>query len=95
MTSGDVGISIVVNAGGYVLTGATCTLLAAPGPPAAASQVQTFGPMTVSEDGLSATYVTTGRDFASGGMWSVHLQGVNGAVDFTSPAGQLFVSPRL
>lgn len=92
MTAGDVGVQIVCNAGGYNLTGATCTLLAAPGPPERPGTAETFGPMTVSGDGSTATYTTTGTDFVSGGNWNLQLRVVVGNNTFTSPAGTLFVN---
>ena len=103
MTAGDKGVQIIVNAGGYDLTGSTCALLVAPNPAGAAfptvpppGVAVTLTPMTVAPNGLTATYTTTGTDFPSGGEWSAQLEvTTSGGESFTSPPGSFYIYPRL
>jgi len=96
MTAGDAGVQIVVNAGGYNLTGSTCRLFIAPGYSDSATAAVPVSPMTVSSDGSTATYTTTGTDFTVGGEWSLQLEVRNGqAKPYTSAAGTIFVYPHL
>lgn len=94
-TAGDIGVDIDVSPGPGLpnLTGATCVLLASPhdGP------VRTLGTMTVSEDGTTARYVTTGRDFTVGGEWMLQLQvkPSGGSNKFTSPQTRVIVNQLL
>lgn len=96
MTAGDKGVQIVCNAGGYSMMGATASLLAAPGKPGKTGQPLTLGPLAVSQDGLSATYVTTGTDFLQGGPWQLQLvvQPLGGQA-YTSPRVELWLNPLL
>lgn len=90
MTAGDKGVAIVINAGGFVLTGSTCSLIAAPGnltrpnPYPPASAIELTG-VNVQPSGLSAVYLTTGQDFLTGGPWTFWLKVV-------TTGGQTFMS---
>lgn len=95
LVAGDVGKPITINAGGYSLANATCTLWISPGDLGRSPAVQ-LSPLTVSEDGLSATYITTGTDFPSGGRWNVQLEVINPPADpWKSPPGWFYVAPSL
>lgn len=90
MTAGDVGVALVIDAGGFNLTGSTCTLIAAPGnqlrpnpyPPASAI---TLGPCVNQPTGLTTVYTSTGKDFLTGGPWTFWLKVV-------TAGGQTFIS---
>lgn len=97
MTAGDKGAYIVVDAGGYNMTGCTAQLLAGPG--LITNQLGpsiTLSPMTIAGNGLTATYETTGTDFLQGGPWWFQLEvtTADGRV-FASPLGQEYINPRL
>lgn len=89
-TVGTKGFNIVCNAGGFYLVGCTCTLLASPGNQTAPEANQTLGegltPLTITSDGLSAVYTTTGLEFESAGYWTLWLKAV-------TPSGQVLPSP--
>jgi hypothetical protein len=95
---GDVGKPLVINAGGYNMTGGTVTLIISR-PFGAAPKRLT--PCVVSVDGLSVTYTTTGPDgsppdFTSSGEWNVQLEVVKSPADpWLSPPGTIFVFPHL
>lgn len=97
LTAGDVGITIVIDAGGYDLTGATCTLLAAPGStPSCLGAAERLTPLTITDDGFYATYMTTGADFTTGGPWQLQLEVATSSGDvFTSPPAAFYVNPLL
>lgn len=95
MTAGDKGVTLECSAGGYVMTGATCTLIAAPKSPQKGGTLR-LSPLTVSDDGLTADYITTGTDFTTGGEWELQLEVVpSGSELFTSPQEPFFVYPHL
>lgn len=95
MTAGDTGVELAVSAGGYDLTGATCTLLAAPQSPQVGTGIR-LTPCVVSDDGLSATYTTTGSDFTISGDWVVALEAVPAAGGlFTGDPDNFYVFPRI
>lgn len=96
MTAGDIGVVLQCNAGGYVLTGATCTLIAAPKSPQKGGTIR-LTPLVVSDDGLSADYTTTGDDFTAGGEWSFQLEAIpsGGGDKFTSPEVPFWIFPHL
>ena len=94
LTAGNIGEPVVVESGGYFMQGGTAALLVAPahhlGPPLKLT------PMTISEDGLSATYVTTGKDFTEGGPWKFQLELLTAqSQTLTSPEGDVFIFHRL
>jgi hypothetical protein len=97
MTSGDVGPILLIDAGGYSLTGSTCTLLAAPGRwKKLLGRGTTFSPVVVSEDGLSGAYTQNGNDFTTSGLWTVELQvQTQDGQTITSPPGYLYIFPRI
>lgn len=88
-SAGAKGVAIVIEAGGFVLTGSTCILLAAPGnqtaPESNLTQAEEFTPLTVTADGFSAVYTTSGSDFLAAGIWTLWLQ-------VTTPSGQIITS---
>lgn len=96
LTAGDVGIAIVIDAGGYDLGGSTCTLIACPG-----SDPNTVGsglrltPVVVVDGGFYAVYTTTGADFTVPGPWLVQLESQLGPVTATSAPATIFVNPKL
>lgn len=94
MTAGDIGVQIVISAGGFNMTGATLSLLAAPGKTMPTSPITLTG-LTIAPDGLTATYTTSGTDFTTGGSWQLQLRVVDGTALFTSQIGTIFVSPLL
>lgn len=97
MTVGDKGVVIVVDAGGYDMTGATATLLAAPGenPDAIGTGIR-LAPMTIAPDGLTASYPTTGVDLQESGPWQIQLEVQTAAGQvFTSAPGSIYVNPLL
>lgn len=98
MVAGDKDVAFIINAGGFNMNGYTATLLAAPGRLTPGNGLS-LTPLAISEDGLTATYVTTGTDFTQSGPWQVQLQvaiGTDPTVQlYTSPPGQLYISPRL
>ena len=95
MTTGDRGVTLIINAGGYDMTENTVNLLAAPGRLILGNGV-TLGPLTVAANGLTATYETTGTDFIQGGPWELQLvvEPPDGNL-FTSAPGSIYVFPRL
>lgn len=98
MTAGDEGVAIVVDLGDYDATGNTCAMYAAPGRPGEIiGATETLTPVTISDDGHFATYVTTGvDDFQSGGYWTVQVDAVPSVgLKFTTPQGSFFVNPHL
>lgn len=95
MTLGDKGLAIIINAGGFNMTGATAKLLAAPGSnPNVIGNGLVLTPLSISVDGLTATYMTTGTDFAESGPWQVQLQITLGGTVLTSAPAEIFVNPR-
>lgn len=97
MTQGDKGVVIVIDAGGFDMTGSTATLLAAPGdnPNAIGAGIR-LTPLTIASDGLTAAYTTTGTDLQESGPWQVQLEVATGAGQvFTSAPGSIFVNPLL
>lgn len=97
MTVGDKGVAIVVDAGGFNMSGATATLLAAPGTnPATVGTALRLTPVVIASDGLTATYTTTGADFLEGGPWQLQLEVATVAgQDLASRPGQIYVYPLL
>jgi hypothetical protein len=97
MTAGARGVSIVIDAGGWNMTGATCSLIAAPGdwlqadvsPPANAIVLT---PVTVQPWGLTAVYTTTGMDFLTGGPWTFWLKVVTDSLTEISPPAVRYVN---
>ena len=97
MTAGSKGIAIVIDAGGYNMTGATCSLIAAPGdwlqadvsPP---SNAIVLTPVTVQPWGLTAVYTTTGTDFLTGGPWSFWLRVVTAGLTEISPPSVRYIN---
>ncbi len=95
MTVGDKGTAIVIDAGGFVLTGSTATLIAAPG------SIDTGGalrltPLAISADGLTAAYTTTGTDFLQGGSWQFQLEVQTAANQvFSSAPAPVYIYPLL
>lgn len=97
MTAADKGTAIVVDAGGYILTGGTATLLAAPGqnPNTIGAGIR-LSPMVISSDGLTAVYTTTGTDFLEGGPWMLQLNLSTAAGEvFSSAPAPIYVNPLL
>lgn len=96
LTAGDRGAVIVIDAGGYNLTGSTCTLLAAPGRFNTMGNSVPLTPVIVTAGGLTATYTQTGNDFTEGGPWMLQLQIItpDGSL-FKSPPRPIYVFPRL
>lgn len=96
MTVGDIGCVIVIDAGGYSLTGSTCALLAAPGKANETGPGLTLTPVVVAANGLTASYVQTGKDFNEGGPWQLQLQALTlSGQTLTSPPAQIYVFPRV
>lgn len=97
MTSGDKGVAIVIDAGGFNMLGATATLLAAPGSrPNAIGAAIRLTPLAIASDGLTATYTTTGMDFLEGGPWQVQLEVATSVGQVLSSApSQIYVNPLL
>lgn len=97
LTVGDVGIALVIDAGGFNLSGCTCTLLAAPGStPNTLGAPTRLSPVPIAADGFHAVYTTTGEDFLTGGPWQLQLEVVTPAGDvFTSPPGSIYINPLL
>lgn len=97
MTAGDKGVVLVVSAGGYDLTGATCTLLAQPKSPADGVGIR-LTPMVVADDGLTAAYTTIGTDFTVGGDWEVAIEAVPEAAPsdlFTGEPDNFYIFNRI
>lgn len=96
MTAGDEGVVLRIDAAGYVMTGAVCTLIAAPKSPARGSTIR-LTPLVVSDDGLTAEYTTTGTDFTIGGEWSLQLEVLpsSSSDKFTSPEVPFWIFPHL
>ena len=97
MTVGDIGVAIVVDSGGFNMTGSTAKLLAAPGSePNPVGGAIPLAPLTIAPNGLTGTYMTTGKDFQEGGPWQLQLQVAtpDGQI-FTSPWGAIYVNPLL
>lgn len=94
MTAGDEGVVFTLSAGGYDLTGATCTFIAAPVQQGA--QALRLTPCVVQPDGMTAEYISTGTDFTVGGPWTGQLEVVPGVgAKFTSPQAGFYVNPHL
>ena len=96
MTVDDVGVSIVIDMGGYVApAGSTATLLAAPGWMTTGPGVR-LEPLVISTDGLTATYVTTGTDFTVRGEWTLQVQVKTSAGDvYTSKPMPFYIGPLI
>lgn len=95
MTAGDVDVVLRIDAAGFVMTGATCTLIAAPKSPTRGGTIR-LTPLTVSLDGLTCDYTTTGTDFTAGGEWSLQLEVLpSGGGKFTSPEVPFWIFPHL
>lgn len=94
LSVGSKGVPVVIDAGGFYMQGSTATLIAAPdhqeGP------ALTLKPLSISADGLYATYITTGNDFTVGGPWRMQLEVVtaDGEVIPSKP-GKVYIYPRL
>ncbi len=85
MTAGDKGVTIVIDAGGYAMSG-TATLIAAPGAAATTlGAAERLGPCVIAPNGLTAVYTTNGSDFLIGGPWQLQIE-------VSTPAGQVFTS---
>lgn len=97
MTEGDKGVTIVIDAGGFIMDGADCTLLAAPGTNANDLGIALrLRPVSVAADGLTASYTTTGKDFLRSGPWQVQLEVATQADQvLTSRPGPIYVYPLL
>lgn len=97
MTTGDKGVAIVIDAGGFDLSGCTATLLAAPGSdPNNLGAAQRLTPVAIAADGLTAVYTTTGADFLTGGPWQLQLEVTTSAGGvFTSQPSAVYVYPLL
>ncbi len=96
MTSGDKGVTIVVDAGGYAMSG-IATLIAAPGASATTiGAAERLGPCVIAPDGLTAVYTTSGSDFLIGGPWQLQLE-VSTSVGqvFTSQPAPIYIYPLL
>lgn len=87
---------IVIDAGGYNMTGSTVSLLAAPGRYNTMGNALALSPVTVAEGGLLGLYEQTGNDFLEGGPWLLQLRimTTDGQV-LTSPPRKIYVFPRL
>ena len=96
MTANDRGTVIVIDAGGYNLTGSTCTLLAAPGRFNTMGNALTLTPVVVSASGLLGMYTQTGNDFTEGGPWQLQLEVLtsDGKI-FKSPPRRIYVYPQI
>jgi len=91
VTAGDRGTAIICNAGGFDMTSATATLIGTPNPP---GEPITLGPTTISEDGLLATYTSTGADITAGGPWEFRLRVVTNTGEvFTSAPARVYIFP--
>ena len=91
MTAGDIGATIICNAGGFSMLGGTATLIGTPNPP---GEPITLGPTTISEDGLLATYTSTGADITAGGPWEFRLRVVTNTGEvFTSAPARVYIFP--
>ena len=95
MTAGDIGTTIICNAGGYDLTGATATIIATPGPFNAPGEPLTLSPTTISEDGQNAIYTTTATGtLTAGGPWEFRLRVVTNTGEvFTSAPARVYIFP--
>lgn len=95
MTVGDVGIAIVLGSGGYVMTGGTAVLIAAPGRVYPGPPIR-LTPLVIAADGLTAVYTTTGKDFLIGGWWQFQLEVTSGSGQvYTSSPSLVYISPQL
>jgi hypothetical protein len=93
VTAGDIGVTFTLSAGGYNMTGAVVTFIAAPVQPGATPLRLT--PCVVQPGGLTAVYTSTGADFTVGGPWNGQLEVVVGGAKFTSPQDGFYVNPHL
>ena len=94
MTAGDIGTTIICNAGGYDMTGATAVIIATPGSFSAPGQPIILSPVTISADGRLGLYDSTGLDITAGGWWEFRLQVVpNTGGRFTSPPDRQYIFP--
>ena len=93
MTVGDSKVIIMASSGGFVMSGGTATILAAPG------QTNVGGALTldatITPDGLFASYTTTGTDFTTPGFWQLQLRWTYNGMVFSSPPEQIYVFPLL
>jgi hypothetical protein len=94
MCAGDKDVAIVMNSMGFDMTGYTATLFAAPGEIVLGNAL-TLTPVTISDNGLTATYTTTGTDFEQAGPWQLQLQVALGDALYTSPPTPLYIFPKL
>jgi hypothetical protein len=90
------GRAIVMDAGGYDMTGCTATLIAVPGPFDAQGEKLRLTPVGILNNGLTGVYREMNEEFAIGGEWSLQLELLlpTGLI-YTSPPGQVFFPPIL
>ena len=97
LTVGDVGIALVIDAGGFNLSGCHVHAARCAGKHAEhARRADAPFAVPIAADGFHAVYTTTGEDFLTGGPWQLQLEVVTPAGDvFTSPPGSIYINPLL
>jgi len=90
------GRALLLNAGGFDMTGCTVTILAAPGNSLDLGVPLRLTPVGIFEDGLLAVYREIADEFAIGGEWTLQLEVATTAGDlFTSPPELVYFPPVL